>query len=101
MASAVSTVRYPSSPSVALNPPAITIQPVAQHRTEVRHALPTIDQHHREIAEHPARIMTPLPLLDRSQTLRQPPREPHLLGDLRDERAARMRHQTRSVRRDF
>ena len=70
-------------------------------RTEVRHALATIGHHHHEIANHPARVMTATPLLDRSQPQRQRLREPHLVSDLGHERAARMRDQTRSVRCDF
>ncbi len=71
------------------------------NRTEIGYALAAIDQHHREITDHPARIMTTTPLLQASQPPRKRHREPHLLSDLRDERGARVRYQTRSVRRDF
>ena len=64
-------------------------------------ALTSVGQHHREIADHPARVMTATPLLDRSQPQRQRLREPDLVSDLRDERGARVRDQARSVRRDF
>ena len=37
-------------------------------RTEVGDALTAVDQHHREITDHPARVMTTTPLLDRAQT---------------------------------
>ena len=36
-------------------------------RAEVRDALAAVGEHHREIADHPARIMTTTPLLDRRQ----------------------------------
>jgi len=45
--------------------------------------------------------VTATPLLQASQPHRQRRREPQLVGDLRDERGARVRDQTRSVRRDF
>src|SRR5450755_875667 len=70
-------------------------------RAEVRDALAAVDQHHRQIADHPARVMTTTPPFDRSQPRRQRRGEPHLVSDLRDERAARVRDQTCSVRRDF
>src|SRR5271168_2933977 len=73
---------------------------LADH-TEVRDALAAVDEHHREIAEHPARVMTATPLLDLGQLPRERSREPHLLSDLRHERRTRMRYQARSVRRDF
>ncbi len=45
--------------------------------------------------------MPATPLLDRGQPRRQRVREPDLVSDLRDERAAGVRHQPRSVRADF
>jgi hypothetical protein len=71
------------------------------NRTEIRHALAAINEHHREIADHPARVMTATPTLDRGQPPRERPRESHLLRDLRNQRTARVRDQARSVRRDF
>src|SRR5487761_2097633 len=58
-------------------------------------------EHPREIPDHPARIMTTPTLLQASQPQRQRPRQPKLISDLRQQRAARMRDQTRSVRLDF
>jgi hypothetical protein len=69
--------------------------------TEVRHALAAVGQHHREIADYPARVMPATPLLDRCQPQRQRPRESDLVSNLRDQRRARVRDQARSVRRDF
>jgi hypothetical protein len=71
------------------------------HRAEIRHALPAVRQHHCQIPDHPPRIMPTTPLLERSQPQRQRPREPQLVSYLRDQPAARVRHQTRSVRRDL
>jgi hypothetical protein len=45
--------------------------------------------------------MTATPSLDRGQPRRQHPGEPDLVSDLRDQRAAGVRDQTRSVRRNF
>ena len=41
------------------------------------------------------------PLLQRSESQRQCPGEPELVRHLRDQRAARVRHQPGSVRRDI
>ena len=60
-------------------------------RTELRDALAAVDQHHREIADHAARIMTATPLLDRSQPQRQRLREPQLVSHLRNQRRAGVR----------
>ena len=45
---------------------------------EVRHALPAVGEHHRQVADHPARIMTTPPLLQAGQAQRQRPSEPNL-----------------------
>ena len=71
------------------------------HRAEIRHALAAVGEHHRQITDHPARVMTATPLLQPRQPQRQRAREPELVSDLRQQRAARVRHQTRSVRRDI
>jgi hypothetical protein len=70
-------------------------------RAEVRDTFAAVGEHHREIADHPARVMTATPLLDRRQPQRQRLREPDLVRHLRDQRGARVRDQPRSVRRDF
>ena len=71
------------------------------NRAEVSDALAAIDQHHRQIADHSARVMTATPLLDHGQTGRQPLREPHFVSDLRDLGGPGVRDQPRSVRRHF
>jgi hypothetical protein len=70
------------------------------HRAEVRDALAAVGQHHRQIADHPAGIMSTTPLLDSRQSQRQRLREPELVGHLGEQRAGRARDQARSVRRD-
>ena len=70
-------------------------------RPEIGHALPAVGEHHREIADHPARIMPPTPLLEPRQPQRQCSCEPELVRDLRQQRRARVRHQTSSVRHHF
>ncbi len=70
-------------------------------RAEIGHALAAIGQHHRQVPDHPTRIMTTLPLLEHCQPHRQPRRQPQLVGHARAQRTTRMRHQARSVRRDI
>src|SRR5208282_6467876 len=70
-------------------------------RPEIRHALPAIGEHHRQITEHPARVMATAALLEAGQPKRQRPREPQLVGHRREQRAPRVRDQTVSVRGDF
>ena len=71
------------------------------HRPEVGHALAAVGEHHRQIADHPPRVMSATALLDRGQAQRQRLRQPQLVGCLRQQRAACVRHQPGSVRRDF
>ena len=70
-------------------------------RSEVSDALAAVGEHHRQITDHPARIMTTTPLLEHRQSARQRTLEPDRVRDLGKQRAAGMRHQPRSVRRDF
>jgi hypothetical protein len=70
-------------------------------RAQVRDTLTTVGEHHREIAEHPARIMATTPLLARCQPRRQRTCQPDLVRDLPEQRSPRVRHQTCSVRRHF
>ena len=70
-------------------------------RAEIRDALAAVGQHHREIDDHPAGIMTTTPLLDPRQPARHSAREPELARDLPEQRGPRVRHQPRSVRGDF
>jgi hypothetical protein len=71
------------------------------HRAEIRDALAAVGEHHRQIADHAARVMPATALLDRGQPQRQRLREPEPVGHPSQQRTARVRHQTRSVRRDF
>jgi len=71
------------------------------HRPQIRHALAAVGEHHRQITNHTARVVTATALLDRAQPQRQRLRQPQLVGHLRQQCAARVRHQPRSVRRDF
>ena len=70
-------------------------------RPEIRDALAAVGQHHREIGDHPAGIMTTTPPFDPRQPARHSAREPELVRDLPEQRGPRVRHQPRSVRRDF
>ena len=71
------------------------------HRPEIGEAVAAISEHHRQIAHHAAGIMPGAALLEIGQANRQRLREPALVSDLRQQRAARMRHEPFSVRRDF
>ena len=71
------------------------------HRTEIRDALAAVSEHHRQIPNHPTRIMTTTALLEPPEPHRQRPREPQLVGHLNEQRGARPRHQSLSVRRDL
>ena len=70
-------------------------------RTKVRQAVPAVGEHHRQVADHAALVVARTPALQIGQLARQRPREPRLLGDLSEQRAARVRHQALSARRDF
>jgi hypothetical protein len=70
-------------------------------RCEVRDALATIGEHHRQIANHPPRIVPRAAFLHPRQPQRQRPRQPHLVGQLRQQRRPRMRDQSLSVRPDL
>ena len=59
-------------------------------RAQVRQALAAIGEHHREIADHPARVMTATPLLEPRQTHRERTREPDLVRDLPEQRGPRV-----------
>ncbi len=71
------------------------------HRSEIGKAVSAVGEHHRQVADHAPGIVPGLALLQTRQTHRQRRGEPALVGDLRQQRAARMRHQPFSVRRDF
>jgi hypothetical protein len=69
-------------------------------RAQVGQAIAAAGEHHREIPDHTAQVMTRPPLLEPSQLARQRAREPRPLSDLRQQRRPRVRHKTLSVRRD-
>ena len=76
----------PSETRSSQTPPPRTALLLAD-RTEVSDALAAVGEHHREITDHPARVMATTPLLDRPQPDRQRPREPDRVGDLAQQRA--------------
>ena len=76
----------------------ITAGSVVPSARSVLRPPPTPTRHHTHFPDHPARIMTTTPLLDPRQPQRQRARQPKLVGHLRQQRAACVRHQTRSVR---
>ncbi len=70
-------------------------------RTEVGKAITAIGQHHRQIPDHATTIMAAGPPLQPAELRRQRPRQADLVSNSGKQRAARMRHQTLSVRRDI
>lgn len=66
---------------------------LAAQRTKVGQAVPAIGHHHRQVAHHAAVIVPGPARLQTGQAQRQRLREPGLVGDLGEQRAARMRHQ--------
>jgi hypothetical protein len=70
-------------------------------RAQIGHALPAIGEHHRQIPDHPARIVATTTPLQARQARAERSREPDPVSDLREQRATHVRHQTRSVRRDL
>lgn len=59
------------------------------HRAHVGEAVSAVSEHHREVTDHAARIVTGPPLLQTRQP-RQRLREPALVRDLRQQRATRV-----------
>ena len=68
---------------------------------EVRQAVPAVGEHHRQIPDHAPKVVAGPPRLQIAKAQRQRPRQPRLVGHPREQRAARVRHQALSVRRDF
>lgn len=60
-----------------------------------------VGEHHRQVAHHPARIVTTAPLTHRRQPLRERPRQPQPVGHLSQQRSARVTDQTVCVRPDI
>jgi hypothetical protein len=73
---------------------------IADHR-HVRQTVAAIGKHHCQVPDDAAAIVAASPQLQRAELPRQRPRQAGLVGDLGQQRAAGMRHQARSVRRDF
>jgi hypothetical protein len=71
------------------------------HRREVRKAIAAVSEHHRQIAHDTAAVMAAGSQPQIRQLARQRPRQAGLVGDLREQRAAGVRPQALSVRRDF
>jgi len=71
------------------------------HRLQVREAVPAVGKHHRQVCDHAAGVVSAAPLAHPAQPDRQCPRQARLLSHTGQQRAARVRHQAVSVRRDF
>src|SRR5450759_2621453 len=70
------------------------------NRTQISQTLPAIGEHHRKITNHTAQVVAGAPLLQTRQLKRERPRQTRLISNPCQQRAARMRDQTLSVRRD-
>jgi len=73
---------------------------VAQ-RAQVGQAVAAVREHHRKVAHHPAGVVSRTALAHPGETARKRAREPAAVGQLREQSAPRVRHQTVSVRADF
>ena len=74
---------------------------LASQRGQVRDAPTTVGEHHRQVAEHPPRLMPATPLAGARERIAQPTGQPDALGDQRQQRGARTRAQTAGVRPDI
>jgi hypothetical protein len=70
-------------------------------RAQVGQAVAAVGEHHRQITDHPARVMTGAALAQPGQLLGQLLGQPRAVGHPSQQAAARMRDQTGSVRRHF
>jgi hypothetical protein len=68
---------------------------------QIRHAAPAIGQHHRQIAEHPPRLMRRAALARLAERPTERVGQPQPLGRQRQQRGARPRRQPGAVRTDF
>src|ERR1019366_1122498 len=71
------------------------------HRSKVRKTVAAVGEHHRQIPDHPTRIMPATPLPHPHKRVRELARESHPISNLREQRGTRVRYQTLSVRRDI
>jgi hypothetical protein len=92
-------VEHPKRRRVGGHPPEQRL--LISDRAQIAKAVAAVGEHHRQVAHHPTRIVTAGALAHPGQAVRQRPREPCLVGHLRQQRAARVRDQPVSVRRDF
>src|SRR5262249_13413164 len=76
--------------------PLLTTQPV-----QIADAITTVGQHHRDVAQHPPRIVRRAALPCPRKRLGQPIAQTDPIRQPRQQRHPRMRHQTLAVRRDF
>jgi hypothetical protein len=70
-------------------------------RAQIRKAVAPIGEHHRQVAHHPAGIVPAPPLAHPDKAPRQRPCQAQPVGRLGQQRRARVRDQTLSVRPDF
>ncbi len=70
-------------------------------RTKVGKAVAAIGQHHRQIPDHATTIIAACPPRQPAELRRQRPRQADLVSNSGKQRAARMRHQALSIRRDI
>jgi len=70
-------------------------------RGDVAEAVSAISQGHREVPEHPARIMAAAAPAQRPQLLRERPGQPSLVRRAQQQRGTRVRNQSVSVRPNF
>jgi len=70
-------------------------------RAQIGQAVAAVGEHHRQVTHDAAHVVAGLTRLEIAKAQRQRPRQPRLVGDLGQQRAARVRHQARSVRRHF
>ena len=73
---------------------------IADH-AHVGQTVPAVGEHHCQVPHDPARVMPAAPLTQARQAHRQRSCQTTLIGDLSQQRAARMRHQPLPVRPDF
>ena len=66
-------------------------------RAQIGQAVAAVGEHHRQIADHAARVVAAVALTQPAKPDRQRPCQPGLVGDLGQQRAARARHQPVSV----
>ncbi len=70
-------------------------------RAEVGDAVTLVGEHHRQVAQHMARIMATGPLTRARQRRGELARDPEAIGQPSDQRGPRARHQPVAVRSDF